>query len=145
MIAEAIQLFTSAAGGSIIGGVFGWLNRREDAKTRKVDQDHEFRMIGANSKAGEVVANAQAFVESQKTVSKLGGAIKSAFRPLLTSVLMYMVYRILVSLETLTGGLEALPDDMVLSLYREIILNLVSLTATAINWWFASRPTGVKK
>lgn len=145
MIAEALQIFTSAAGGSIIGGLFGWLNKREDAKVRKQDQDHDFRMVGAKSHAGELLANAQAYVESQKTVSKVGGAIKSAFRPILTSVLMYMVYKILINLEIVTGGVQSLPVEMQVELYREIILNIISLTSTAVNWWFASRPTGVNK
>lgn len=145
MIEGLLSVLGSSFAGSAIGGLFGWLNRREDNKTKARDQDHEFRMVSANANANQQTSEARAFEESQKTKSALGDVIKSAVRPLITGLLMFMVYRIVVNLETLTGGLESLPEDMTLQLYREIILNLISLTATAINWWFASRPTGVKK
>jgi len=50
---------------------------------------------------------------------------------------------ILVSLEALTGGLRALSPDLTLDLYRDIVLNVISLTATCVSWWFASRPSKV--
>jgi len=146
MMLDALMTIMSSSGvGAITGGIFGWLNRREDRKTRKADQDHERSMIGLQSEANVKENEADAFVESQKTLSRVGGAIKSAVRPVITGALLYMTYGILVQLETITGGIPMLPATESAKLYRDIVLNIISLTATAVSWWFASRPSSINR
>ena len=143
---EALMTIMSSSGvGAITGGIFGWLNRREDRKMRQADQDFELKRLSAQSQADVQSSEARAFEESQKTISRVGGAIKSAVRPVITGVLLYMTYGILVQLEDITGGISTLPPVEAAKLYRDIVLNIISLTATAVSWWFASRPSSVNR
>lgn len=143
---EALMTIMSSSGvGAITGGIFGWLNRREDRKTRQSDQEHERSMVGLKADADTQASEARAFEESQKTISKFGDAIKSAVRPIITGALLYMTWGILQELEGLTGGISSLPPEQAAALYRDITLNIISLTATAVSWWFASRPTSITK
>lgn len=140
-----MTIMSSSGVGAITGGIFGWLNRREDRKARRADQEHAREMLTAQSHADIQSSEARAFEESHKTLGAVGGAIKSAVRPIITGALLFMTYRILVELETITGGIGSLPPDEATQLYRDITLNIISLTATAVSWWFASRPTGISK
>lgn len=131
-------------GGSVVGGLFGWLNRKEDAKARRDDQIFELKRMSIAAKA-EVEANdAKAFYESQKTTSPIADIIKSIVRPIITGCFMFMLFKVMTQLELLTGGIESFSASERLELYRIIVLNIVSLTATIISWWFSSRPTSIK-
>ena len=145
MLAELLTIFSSSGVGAIVGGVFGFLNRREDRKALDRSQRYKIDMIYAQSEAKSGVADAMAFAESQKTISKFGDAVKSAVRPIITGALLYMTWSILQRLELLTGGIGTLPPAEAVELYRTITLNIISLTATCVSWWFASRPTGLQK
>jgi hypothetical protein len=137
-------ILASSGAGSIIGGVFGLLGRKEERKAR--ESDYQFKLDSARL-GGDIAiesADARSFEESQKTKSKLGDALKSAFRPIITSFLLYQCYIILTSLEQVTGGMASLPPELASELYRDIVLNIISLTATAVNWWFAARGTSKK-
>lgn len=143
---EALMTIMSSSGvGAITGGIFGWLNKREDRKARKSDQEYELKRIEAQSGADTQASEARAFEESQKTVSAVGGAVKSAVRPIITGMLLYMVYSIMTELETLTGGIHTFQPEEMVKLYRDITLNIISLTATAVSWWFASRPSAITR
>jgi len=143
---EALMTIMSSSGvGAIVGGMFGWLNRREDRKARQADQEYELKRISSQSNADVTGLEAQAFTESQKTISKFADAVKSAVRPVITGALLYMVWGILQELERLTGGITSLPATEAAALYRDITLNIISLTATAVSWWFASRPTSINR
>ena len=141
MIAELSSILASSAAGSLIGGVFSWLNRKEEAKERASEREFKIAMVGANANAAEMASEARAFEESQKTIGSVGSAIKSAVRPVITAVLLYQTYMILTGLETIVGGIEALGDGEALQLYRDIVLNIISLTATSVSWWFGARPS----
>lgn len=140
-----LQIIASSGFGSIVGGLFGWLNRKEDAKMEIQRLSNQRSMVSLQSKAESAKYDSMAFMESQKTLSKFGDAVKSFVRPLITGVLLYMCYRIFISLESLTGGLEALETAELYQLYRDIVLNIISLTATSVSWWFAARPSGAVK
>lgn len=143
---EALATILGSSGfGSVIGGVFGWLNRKEDRKDRESEREFKLSMVQANANASQQTSEALAFEESQKTKSKFGDAVKSAVRPLITGALLWQTYIILTSLEAITGGLDSLPVAMTVDLYRDIVLNIISLTATAVSWWFASRPSNRAK
>jgi len=143
---EALMTIMSSSGlGAITGGFFGWLNRKEDRKVRQADQEYEIKRINAQSGADTTAGEVQAFVESQKTISKFADAVKSAVRPVITGALLYMVWGILQELERITGGIGSLPAEQAAALYRDITLNIISLTATAVSWWFASRPSAITK
>lgn len=142
---DAIGAIMGSAGfGAITGGIFGWLNRREDRKAREKDQAHERSMISLRANAGEQLANANAFYESQKTKSAAGDFIRAIVRPVITACLMWLTFDIMTQIDALTGGLkEVLPPEMIVDMYRDIVLNIICLTTTAVSWWFASRGTAI--
>lgn len=144
MIEALASVLGSSAVGSAIGGIFGLLGRKEERKAKEADYRFRIESMRLGGDIAIETAEAEAFKESQKTLSKFGDAVKSAVRPLITGVLLWQVYVILTSLEAITGGLEALPVDLTIELYRDIVLNIISLTATAVNWWFAARGTSKK-
>lgn len=134
------ELFSSAGFGAITGGFFGWLNRREDRKNQAQLQKYELDRIGKQSDSDVRLKDAEGFADSQKTISKIGDAIKSAVRPIVTGFLMYLTWDIYTELTEMLNGLESLPVEKMVSLYHQIVLNIIALTAMAISWWFASRP-----
>lgn len=151
-----LELLGSAGFGSLLGALFGWLNKKEESQTLKMKLDHERAMIEANTKSqielskmsieeakvvGQLAVDkteAQAFSTSQKS-SGIGEAIKAFIRPAILAVLMYQTYLILDALETLTGGLSSLPVSDIMALYKIVILMVTGLTATAVSWYFAQR------
>ena len=141
MFEALVSVLASSGAGSIIGGVFGLLGRKEERRSREAD--HKFKLESMRL-GGDIAVDANSFLESQKTVSKFGDAIKSAVRPMITGVLLWTVYNITANLETVTGGIESLPPELALELYKEIVLNVICLTATAVNWWFAARGSSKK-
>jgi len=142
MIASLLAVITSSTAGAVVGGFFGWLNRREDRKVAAQDQEHDLNMIRANANAGQQTSEARAFEESQKTKGSLAGAIKSAVRPIITGVLYWYVWQFILILENVTGGLENVDPLAALALYEMIMLSIVNLASMATSWWFASRPSG---
>lgn len=155
MIEDLLAIASSSAVGGLLGGVFGWLSKREDAKVRKADQAHEIAMLGATvnaavttnesrAKAEVAISEATAFEKSQEVLSSVGATIKSVYRPLITTALLYMTYCILVELQVVVGGLSSLPMEEAVKLYRDITLSIISLTAMAVSWWFGSRPSAIR-
>ena len=142
MIASLLAVITSSTVGGIVGGVFGWLNRREDRIVNAQNQTHELMMIKARANAGQQLSEAKAFEESQKTVGWFAAGIKSAIRPIITGVLYWYVWKFIVVLQDLTGGLESIDPVAALALYEMIMLSIVNLASMATSWWFASRPSG---
>lgn len=138
-----MTIMSSSGIGAITGGIFGWLNRREDRKMHESNQQFELQRLERQSQADTATSEARAFEESQKTISKFADGVKSAVRPLITGVLMFMMWGILQELERMTGGISSLPPEQAVKLYREVTLNIISLTATAVSWWFASRPSSM--
>ena len=139
MFDALVSVLASSGAGSIIGGVFGLLGRKEERRSREADHKFKLESMRLGGDIALETVDANSFLESQKTVSKFGDAIKSAVRPIITGVLLWTVYNITSNLETVTGGIESLPPELALELYKEIVLNVICLTATAVNWWFAAR------
>lgn len=152
-----LDILGSAGFGSVVGGVFGYLSKREERENIKMKLDHELDMIRARTDATIEVARmgieeaeiagsllvekieAKAFEASQQSASKWSNNLKSCIRPLILLALMFQSYMIFVSLEKITGGLISFDPEEILSLYRIFVLSVTSLTATAVGWYFAAR------
>lgn len=152
-----MDIIGSAGFGTVVGGFFGWLGKREERENMKMKFNHEVSMLKAKTAAAAAAAKlsieqakvagslalekveAEAFVESQKVTSKWAEGIKSMVRPVILALLMWQTYTITQSLESINGGLEGLPAEDVLGLYRIIVLSITGLTATAVGWYFAAR------
>ncbi len=152
-----LDILGSAGFGTIIGGVFGFLGKREERKLLSEKNDHALNYMKAKTDAAIAVAKmgieearvagamvvekieAQAFSNSQKSSSPFSDAVKSFVRPVILGLLMYQTYKILSSLEVLTGGLAGVPSADVIALYKVVILSVTGLTSTAVGWYFATR------
>jgi len=152
-----LDILGSAGFGTIIGGVFGFLGKREERKLLSEKNDHALSMVKAKTDAAIAVAKisieeakvagelmvekieAQAFTASQTSSSPFADTVKSFVRPVILALLMYQTYKILSSLEVLTGGLETLPSIEIIGLYKVVILSVTGLTSTAVGWYFATR------
>ena len=67
--------------------------------------------------------------------------IRGMMRPVITTYLLILMTYIAYQINTIVGGIEALPMTEVWALYHELIIAIVFLTTTAITWWFGTRPT----
>jgi hypothetical protein len=152
-----LDLIGSAGFGTVLGGLFGWLGKREENAIIEKKMKHEVSMVKAKTDASIQVAKmgietakvagqlivdkveASAFATSQVVGSTLAGTIKSMIRPIILGLLMYQTYMIIQSLEKITGGLSAMEADDVTGLYRIIVLSVTGLTSTAVGWYFAAR------
>lgn len=72
-------------------------------------------------------------------------AFTQLMRPAITIYLLVMTTYISSQVHTLVKGLTSIPTDDLVSLYKNIIMALISLTMTAVGWWFGSRPTSNRK
>lgn len=147
----------SAGFGSVVGGIFGYLTKREERQNMKMKMEHDVSMLVARTDATIEVAKmgieeaksagsllvdkieAKAFNTSQRTTSPISDILKSFVRPVILGFLMYQTYMITIALEDLTGGLTAFEPEEVLGLYRIVVLSITGLTATAVGWYFAAR------
>ena len=143
MIEAIMTILGSSTVGGIVGGVLGIFQRREDRKYQELQNKFELERIKHQSVAGVATSEARAFEHSQKPDPSIGGIIKSAVRPILTGILYYQVYVLIVSIEQLTGGLDFIDQAELMELYKIIILSILSLASLATSWWFASRPSGL--
>ena len=152
-----LDILGSAGFGSVIGGVFGYLTKREERENLKMKLSHDLNMLKAKTDAtlqvakinmeqakvaGELAVeklDARAFKESQKSVGKIAEGLKSFVRPVILGLLMYQTFLILSNLKEITGGLDALPVEDVVGLYKVVVLSVTGLTATAVGWYFAAR------
>ena len=151
-----LDLVSSSGVGTIVGGIFGWLGKREERENMKMKFDHDENMLKAKTNhmvevakmgietakiAGELAVDeleAKGFAASQ-IGSKWANNIKAMIRPIILGLLMYQTYLIIESLEQLSGGLTTFSEEEIASLYRIVILAVTGLTSTAVGWYFAAR------
>lgn len=152
-----LDLIGSAGFGGLLGGVFGWLGKREENAGLKLTMAHEINLITAKTNASIQIAKmgveeaieagklavdkmeAEAFNTSMVTSNKYSEFMKSFIRPVILALLLYQTWAIITTLEELTGGLKGLGADEVLALYRLVVLSVTGLTATAVGWYFGAR------
>lgn len=152
-----LQFLGSSAFGTILGSLFGWLNRREENKDKQNLRLHEQTMQKmqfdqqvtlAEKKIQEVAEvgkqtvlqeEAKAFTESQKVVNGFSEILKSWARLIFTTVLLYQCIKISNDISRLVGGLESLPMDYLTEEYKFVIGEFFCLCGTALGWFFAAR------
>mgnify|MGYP000424559358 CR=1 FL=1 len=152
-----LDILGSAGFGTAIGALFGWLNKREERENMKLQYDHQVNLIKANTEATVQLANikieeiqaktkqlmeewdARAFERSQQTSGALAEGLKAVVRPAILVLLMYQTYLILDSLDTMVGGVAGLPSEDVIGLFRTAVLSILSLTSTAVGWYYGTR------
>lgn len=170
-----LSLFSSTGAGSIVGMVGSWLTKREERKNlqlvnehekamanirvheQKLEASHELAMADKQLESAEVEGNIAidqgeiaAFNTSLLQQSKSTGiafveAIRGLMRPLITLYLLVLVTYLAYKISVLVNGLESISSDELVSLYQQMIHFFLSITSTAICWWFGSRPSTQRK
>jgi len=61
-------------------------------------------------------------------------------RIVLTVALVYFTFKMFDQLNESLGGLASLPADVQAEIFKKLIYSIISLTGTAVMFWFVSRP-----
>ena len=140
--------------GSVFGGVFKWLDRREEAKEAAAQRAHELALQDLQIKAHSAETEQELLIiqsesDQQRVLAsyELGRGVptalwasnvKSMVRPTLTFVLILLTACIYFTLEV-----DAVVDGFALKAY--IINTIVYTTSAAVLWWFGDRAREMKK
>ena len=98
--------------------------------------------IARDVQAGEIFRDT---IHAQSAASGhplIDGALRFV-RPLLTVYLLGVLSYLGISLHLIVGGLETLPQNELISMYKHVIEQIVFMAVTATFWWFGVR--GVSK
>lgn len=141
--------------GSVVGGVFKFLDRREEAKAKAAEFQQEQALLRLQMEAGRAeteneLAIAQAVTSREQLVSSyqhdmstgtgyrwVAGVLRLV-RPILTFALIGLTAAFYFTMES-----DAVIDGMQLKAY--IINTMVYTTSAAVLWWFGDRAMQIKK
>lgn len=170
-----LSILTSTGLGGIIGVVGSWLTKREERKNLQLQYDHDIKMAEiqkeeARAEAEHELAMAdkqieraqvegeiaigqeemEAFKEGLKEQGKTYGikivdAVRGLMRPVITIYLLIIATMVAIKINSLVGGLQSINVDELLIQYKSVIDQMLFLTATAVTWWFGSRPSSQRK
>lgn len=158
-----LSFLGSSAFGTMLGSLFGWLNRREENKDKQNLRLHEQTMaqmqfnqqlalaekkiqeVAETGKQAVALEEGKAFTESQKVVNGFSEILKSWARLAFTAVLLWQCIHISSEISKLVGGLQSLPTDYLVEQYKFIIGEFFCLCGTAVGWFFAARGTASSK
>lgn len=153
MIESILTLLASPVLGSISGMIGNWIQKKQEIEIIKEQNNQQYKMsmldsenkrreIESQSKADGERLDGEAFVKAQDT-PKTGWAagLMSAVRVLVTTYLLIFMTYLAYEVNTLVGGLETLPMEVLIDMYGQIIFSIIYLTITAITFWFGQRPS----
>lgn len=160
MIETVLALLTGGASGGILGIAGAYLTKREERQIAQLKFTHEEKMgelrlkevagerehalalkdkeIQLVEKEGEIKGWASTLVD-ESSKSTLGMMVKAAIRPTITLYLLAVTSYLTINIWTIVNGLEGLPEDEVLDIFRNIIAQILFLTNTCVTWWFGAR------
>ena len=170
-----LSILTSTGAGGIIGVVGSWLTKREERKNiqlqferdvklaeirkdeAKIEADHELALADKQIERAQVEgsvaidqAEVEAFSKGLKEQSKTYGikavdGIRGLMRPLITVYLLVIATLLTLKINQLVGGLDSLEMSELKGIYDNVINQMLFLTATAVTWWFGSRPSSQRR
>ena len=170
-----LSILTSTGAGGIIGVVGSWLTKREERKNiqlqferdvklaeirkdeAKIEADHELALADKQIERAQVEgsvaidqAEIEAFTDGLKEQSKNYGikvvdGIRGLMRPLITVYLLVIATLLTLKINQLVGGLDSLEMSELKGIYDSVINQMLFLTATAVTWWFGSRPSSQRR
>ena len=163
MIAEFLTTIGTAASGGIFGvvgalggSVMKYFNQKQEQKFEKEKWENDKELMKIQMDIESQKGSWAGLIESHKADIPLDtyrwvNAIKSLYRPFLTSSLVVITYLLFINI------LSGFGDDNILSeiftgpelkaILKYIVYSIVFATATAISWWFCERalsPPGMK-
>ena len=170
-----LSILTSTGAGGIIGVVGSWLTKREERKNiqlqferdvklaeirkdeAKIEADHELALADKQIERAQVEgsvaidqAEVEAFSKGLKEQSKTYGikavdGIRGLMRPVITVYLLVIATLLTLKINELVGGLDSLEMSELKGIYDNVINQMLFLTATAVTWWFGSRPSSQRR
>lgn len=168
-LGDAAGFMASGGLGAIVGGVFSWLDKREEREQMKLRLAHEERMADIDVQLQQAehdhalavadknleqtrveadiaadiaeteLAKASVNAQAQPSGNPLIDGALRFVRPIITAYLLWMVTDIYRDLETATGGIQALPVEAAGELYQYVVMQILFLGTTATVFWFGSR------
>lgn len=124
----------------------------------KAEAEHELAMADKQMERAQVEGNIalgeaelSAFQESLREQSKVYGikivdAVRGLMRPLITIYLLIIATLLMTKINELVGGVgNSFSPDELIQTYKGVIDQLLFLTATAVTWWFGSRPSSHRR
>lgn len=149
-------IFTGGLGG-IIGSVGSFFVKKSehsheikmremDLKEMQMESSLEIQKIETESQIATEIAASKSFSISQKLGNLITGikwvdAVRGLMRPLITSSLLTVSFILTLNISRIIGGLEAIPINELMDIYKNIINQVFFLTNLCVSWWFGSRPT----
>mgnify|MGYP006163468995 FL=1 len=170
-----LSILTSTGAGGIIGVVGSWLTKREERKNTQLqferdvklaeirkdeaknEADHELAIADKQIERAEVEGSlavgqseVEAFSKGLKEQNKTYGikivdGIRGLMRPLITVYLLVIATLLTLKINELVGGLDSLEMSELKGIYDNVINQMLFLTATAVTWWFGSRPSSQRR
>ena len=155
LIATVVSGGATGIVGSIVGGVFKWLDRREERReaadrrvheiklqemqiqVRAAETESELAIIQAESSRDQLMAS-YAHDSAAGPARPWVAAVLRLVRPTLTFVLIGLTAAIYFTLDT-----DGVVDGLALKAY--IINIIVYTTSAAVLWWFGDRAMQLKK
>lgn len=155
MITEIIGLLGSPIMGGLFGFVGSYFTKREERKTLELTFKNQERMaeITAENKRKEITLegevaekklDAESFFASQKygnSTKGWGGQLLSAMRPVIAIYLLSICTYIGYELNRLVGGLNVLPANELVGMYKDLIMSFMTLLTMSVSWFYGSRPS----
>lgn len=152
---EALKFLGSAAGGAILGGVAGLVNKWMDARSQRARELHEIEMRKLDTKQMRVEFEGAAIVRSTEadTISGLalsykqdvgGGRRADVFRglmrPMLTGLLTVAAIAMnIYIIGLLTASWREFTQTQQFGIIWSAIDWMGFQSSTAISWWFGAR------
>lgn len=165
----------STIAGSVIALIGTQMTKKNERLAKEKEYEHDFKMAELDIRNAQLefdhaveLANKQieetetegaiakdieatkAFKESIKSQALMYGSslvdgVRGLIRPVITCYLLIAMSYIAFSLHQAVGGLTVFPDLELFELYKQAINQIFFLGATAVTWWFGSRPSSVRK
>jgi hypothetical protein len=120
------------------------------------EQNHELKMASKQTERasleGQIAigsVEAEAFASSvDKAFSPVGDhwvdAVKGLMRPVITLFLLIVTAWLTAEIWGAVGGLGALTEKELTSLFQYVVKQIVFLAVLSTSWWFAARPSNMQ-
>jgi len=118
-----------------------------EEKKLEIDNAEKLALIEAN-KEEELAAYQSFSVAQQSLVKKSSSFVETAralTRIIVTAYLVVLSSWIAFDISVLIGGFGGVDVNVLTDIYKEVIMNLLNLTAVAVGFWFGSRPNALKR
>ncbi len=148
--------------GSLIGGAFKFFQAKQAHKEKLEWADKEMAMarldmerdtLAADNEARLIAAQGSwlglraSYAQDYGATYKWANAVKTLYRPLLTSGLLFLVWKIWDDIQTGQALIEYFTEAELKDVIKYIVMSVVFTASTAAVWWFGDRafaPPGFK-